>query len=264
MNDVFSLRRFGWLMRKIFLERIMQVAGTILLCFTVTFMVYAMTRLLQGVQVGQNGAFLVGLTLGGSLMASVVFNYFNNNAMGASFLTLPASLLEKWLSGILIVGVLYFLLFLAFFRLVDFAFVWQYHHSLDHHAPYYKEQYEAVNLMSFTEFTAWGNYVMFLNFAGIMMLGSLFFNKAAFIKTALFICVVIVGAFLLNLLVINLLIKNTQTAFPFSVVWIWVGKERASIELSPENADKIKIIFRFVLPAILWSLSLLRLKEKEF
>ena len=95
MSDVFSLRRFGWLMRKIFLERIMQVAGTILLCFTVTFMVYAMTRLLQGVQVGQNRAFLIGLTLRGSLMASVVFNYFNNNAMGASFLTLPTSLLEK-------------------------------------------------------------------------------------------------------------------------------------------------------------------------
>src|SRR3982751_1915696 len=110
MSDVFSLRRFGWLMRKIFQERTTQVLGAILLCFTVTFIVYAMTRLLQGIEVAQNGAFAVGLPLGGSLMASVVFSYFNNNAMGASFLTLPASLLEKWLSGILIVGMLYFLL----------------------------------------------------------------------------------------------------------------------------------------------------------
>ncbi|AEW01123.1 hypothetical protein A4D02_14270 [Niastella koreensis] len=264
MNDVFSLRRFGWLMRKIFLERTMQVLGTLLLCFTVTFIVYFMTRLLLGIEEAQNAAFLVGLTLGGSLMASIVFSYFNNNAVGVSFITLPASLLEKWLSGILIVGVLYFLLFLAFFRLIDLSFVLQYHHNLDHHAPYYKEQYEAVYLLSFSDFTAWGNYAMFFNFAGIMMLGSLFFNKAAFVKTALVICVVIVGTFLLNLLVISLLIKNTQTAFPFSIVWIWVGKYRAPIELSPETADKIKIIFRFVLPAILWSLSLLRLKEKEF
>jgi hypothetical protein len=264
MSDVFSLRRFGWLMRKIFQERTTQVLGTILLCFTVTFIVYAMTRLLQGIEVAQNGAFAVGLPLGGSLMASVVFSYFNNNAMGASFLSLPASLLEKWLSGILIVGMLYFLLFLAFFRLLDLAFVSQLHHSLDHHAPFYKEQYEAVHLLSFTEFTAWGNYLMFFNFTGIMMLGALFFNKAAFVKTALVICTVIVGAFLLNLLVVSQLIKNTQISFPFSVVWIWVGKDRAAIELSPETADIIKFIFRFVLPAILWSLSLLRLKEKEF
>ena len=106
--------------------------------------------------------------------------------------------------------------------------------------------------------------MMFFNITGIMMLGALFFNKAAFIKTALVICSILVAAFLLNLLIINLLIKNVQTAFPLSVVWIWVGKERAQLELSQGNADNVKIIFRFVLPAVLWVLSLLRLKEKEF
>jgi hypothetical protein len=263
MNDILNLSRFGWLIRKVFLEKTALVLGSMLLCFIVTFIFYGMTMLLQGISEAQNDAFLVGLTLGGALMASVVFGYFNNDATGVSFLTLPASVLEKWLSGIVIIG-LYFLLFLVYFRLIDLAFVAQYHNNLNTHAPYYKEQYELVNIIPFTGSTAAQNFMMFFNFTGIMMLGALFFNKAAFIKTALVICSILVAAFLLNLLIINLLIKNVQTAFPFTVVWLWIGKERAQLELSPENADKAKIIFRFVLPAVLWALSLLRLKEKEF
>jgi hypothetical protein len=264
MNDIFSLQRFGWLMRKIIVERTAQVLGTIGFCIIATFIIYAMTRLLQGMEVAQNAAFELGLAMGGPLVASIVFGYFNNNATGASFLTLPASVLEKWLSGILITGLVYFFLFLLSFRIIDLAFVAQYHHSLDPHLPYYKEQYEAVHLFSFTEFVASSTYMMFFNFCGIVMLGALFFNKAAFIKTALIVCGISVGGFLLNLLAVSLLIKNTQIAFPFSVVWIWVRNERTPLQLPPDSAEKVKFIFRFVLPAIFWGLSLLRLKEKEF
>ena len=108
MNDVLNLSRFGWLIRKIFLERTASVLGSMLLCFVVTFVLYGMIMLLQGIREAQNDAFLLGLTFGGALMASVVFSYFNNNATGVSFLTLPASVLEKWLSGITIIGLYLF------------------------------------------------------------------------------------------------------------------------------------------------------------
>jgi hypothetical protein len=264
MNDIFSIQRFGWLMRKIFIERTAQVLGTIGLCLMVTFIIYGMALLLQGLEVAQTAAFEIGLAAGGPLVASIVFSYFNNNANGASFLTLPASVLEKWLSGVLITGVLYFLLFLLVFRMIDLSFVAYHRHHLDPHLPYYKEQMEAIHTLSYTETVASGTYMLFFNFAGVVMLGALFFNKAAFVKTALIISSIAVGAFLLNLLMVSLLIKNTQIAFPFSIVWIWVGKERAALQFAPEEADKIKIIFRFILPAIFWGLSLVRLKEKEF
>lgn len=264
MNDIFSFRRFAWLMRKTIMERPAQLLGIMLLSFTITFIIYGLTRLLQGLGDAQNYSFLAGLAIGGCFLASVVFGYFNNNASGASFLTLPASLLEKWLSGILLTGVIYVLLFLGFFRLMDLAFVAQYHHSLDVHSAYYQEQYEAAHILSFTEFVAGTSFMTFFNCAGIMLVGSLFFNKAAFIKTTLIICIVGVGAFLFNYWVVSMLIKNTQVAFPFTIVWIWVGKDRAMLVLPPESADMIKNIFRFALPAVFWSLSLLRLREKEF
>jgi hypothetical protein len=264
MNDVFSARRFGWLMRKTVQERPAQVIGTIGLCFAISFICYGMTRLLQGIWQAQNTAFIVGLVLGGPFLASVVLGYFSNNAMGASFLTLPASRMEKWLSAVLIVGVLYFFIFLLFFRLMDLAFVSQFHNSLDPYSANYREMYENVHTLSFTEFPATHCYVMFFNFTGLMLIGSLFYNKAPFIKTSLVICTVIIAAFLFNFLIVKLLINNTQSAFPLSLIWIWVGKDRAMIQLSPKTAGIIKFVFQFALPVVLWSLSLLRLKEKEF
>src|SRR6185437_9546460 len=250
MNDIFSLQRFGWLMRKILTERTTQILGTIGLSISITFILYTLARLMQDVSVAQNASFVLGLTLGGSLVASIVFGYFGNNATGASFLTLPASILEKWLSGILIVGGIYFFIFLLCFRLIHLAFVLQYHNSLNPSLAFYKEQYDAVHIFSFTGFVASTTYLLLFNFSGLIMLGALFFNKAAFVKTAFIICGIMVGAFLFNFLVVKLLIKNTQIAIPFNIVWIQVGDERTALALSPQNAEKIIFIFRFVLPAI--------------
>src|SRR5690242_19087591 len=142
MNDVFSARRFGWLMRKTVQERPTQIIGTIGLCFAISFICYGITRLLQGIGQAQNTSFFVGLAIGGPFLASVVLGYFNSNASGVSFLTLPASRLEKWLSAVLIVGVLYFFLFLLFFRLLDLAFVVQFHNNLDPYSANYREMYD--------------------------------------------------------------------------------------------------------------------------
>lgn len=263
MNDTFSWKRFGWLLSRICAERPSQTWGVMGLSLVITFIVYGMTRLLQGIEQAQNAGFMIGLIIGGPFLASSVFNYFTTNASGFSFLTLPASVLEKWLTGALI-GLLYFFLFLLFFRIMDLAFVAQYHHSLDPYAPFYKEQYEAVHTLSYTEDVATYSYAMFFNFSGMMLIGALYFNKAAFIKTSLVISAIIIGAFLFNLLIVKLMINNTQSAFPLSVVWISVGKERAPIGLPAGASDLIKNVFRYILPVILWSLSLLRLKEKEF
>ncbi|GAO43058.1 hypothetical protein [Flavihumibacter petaseus] len=264
MNDIFSAQRFWWLMRKVMVERTSQILGSMVLCLVVTFIVYALTQLLQGVEVGQNAGFEVGLVLGGPLVASIVFGYFNTSASGASFLMLPASAFEKWLSGILIVGVLYFGIFLAFFRLIDMAFVANYYRGFDKALPHVKERMEAVRELAYNGVVGRGTFLMYFNFTGMLMLGALYFNKAAFVKTALIICSLIVCSFVLNYVVVSALIKDTQVAFPFNIVWVWVGNQRAPVVLPENISEKITFIFRYVLPVMLWSLTLLRLKEKEF
>jgi hypothetical protein len=134
----------------------------------VSLVVYIFFKLAGDFDVAQNAAFMMGLVVGGSFLASMVFNYFSANASGASFLTLPASQLEKWLCGVVITGVLYVGLFLLFFRLMDLSFIALYRKGLDPDGPFYRQLYNAVQVYPFDGFMAPTIFMMFSNFAGAM------------------------------------------------------------------------------------------------
>jgi hypothetical protein len=264
MNNTFNTRRFGWLLKKTLLERPAQLMGLSLLTLSLSFVTYALVKMLGGIDDAQNSSFMIGLIGGGCFLASFVYNQFSSNASGSSFLTLPASQFEKWLCGVVITGVCYLALFLVFFRLMDMAFVSVYHNSLDPQSPFYKDQYEAVKIFAYNEFIADKAFMMFFNFAGAMLVGSLYFNKAPFIKVALFVCGICMGLFLLNLFIAGLFIKNVQTAFPYFLVWVQLGKDRGRLELPGNIISIVSLIFHYFIPALLWGLAYLRLKEKEF
>ncbi len=264
MNNTFSFIRFGWLMKKTFSERPVQLLGFVVISFLVSLAVYIFFKLTGDFEVAQNASFIMGLVFGGSFLASMVFNYFSTNAAGVSFLTLPASQLEKWLCGIVITGILYVGLFLLFFRLMDLSFIALYHKGLDPESPFYRQAYNAVQVYPFDGFLAPSIFMMFFNFAGAMLVGAFYFNKASFIKTALILCVICFGGFLLNILVANIFFSDVNSAFPYFFVWLTVGKETGRMEIEGSLHRVVMAIFQYVLPVILWTLAYLRLKEKQF
>ena len=264
MNNTFDIKRFGWFFKKTILERPVQLMGFVVLILALDLIVYAFAKFVSGFEVAQNASFLLGLIGGGCLLASFVYSHFSTNASGSSFLTLPSSQLEKWLCGVVITGVLYVAVFLLFFRAMDLIFVSIYHKGLDPKGPFYKEMYDAVQPFPFDGFVADKSYMMFLNFAGAMLVGSLYFNRAPFIKVALVACGICFGAFLLNLFIANLFFKNVDSAFPYYLVWITVGKERGRLELPANILNTVSIFFQYIIPFILWTLAFLRLREKEF
>jgi len=264
MNDTFNINRFGLLLKKTLMERPSQLIGLAGLSFALSFLVYGLAIMLSGYEDAQNASFVVGLVGGGCFLASFVYGHFISNASGCSWLTLPASTFEKWLTGVVITGICYLGLFLLFFRIMDASFVAVYHRNLDPASPFYKDRYDMVNIFPYNGFVAVKSGMLFLNFAGIMLVGSLYFNKATFIKVALITCGICMGLFMLNILIAHLFIKNVQTAFPYAMVWIWVGQERAQLMLPQNTLDIINIFFQYILPVTLWGLAFLRLKEKEF
>src|SRR5450631_2544594 len=198
MNDTFRAKRFAQLLKKTLLERPSQMFGFIGLILAVIFILYFILKSLIFFGAAQNITFIWGFAGGGCILASFVFGYFSSNANGSSYLTLPASHFEKWLCGILIAMVLYPIIFLLVFRMIDAGFVTLFHNSLDPESPLYLERYRSVYLFSFTGRLAMKVYPIFLVFTGIAMLGSLYFNKAGFIKTALMFCAVCFAIFTLN------------------------------------------------------------------
>jgi hypothetical protein len=264
MNNTFSLPRFSLLLKKTLLERPMQLLGLTVLSFSLVFLCYVICKLLDGFETAQNASFLLGLIGGGCFLASFVFNYFSSNAMGSSYLTLPASQFEKWLCAVLITGVLYVVLFLLFFRFVDVLFVGMYHRSLDPNKPFYKELYEQVQLFPYNGFVAVRSSSLFTNFTGAMLVGSLYFNKVSFIKVALVVCGIWFGIFMLNFIVAKAMINNVQSAVPYVLVWIKVDENAGNIQLPEKIMNIVKIFDQYLIPGALWLLAYLRLKEKEF
>ena len=264
MNNTFNVKRFGRLMKKTLLERPAQMFGFTGLQLTLVFILYYVAKTFSGFGSAQILSFNYGLPIGSCLLSSMVFGYFSSNAMGSSFLTLPVSNFEKWLCGILIACVLYPAIFLIFFRIMDATFVSLYHDSLDTSSPFYKEQYESVYILSFNGILAWKTYQTFFFFTGAMLVGSLYFNKIPFIKSAISICILTLSIVGLNWLMAKLFFENFNEAGAFNYVSIPIGKQEGIIEL-PDAVGKIfNCGIWFVIPGILWILSYTRLREKEF
>jgi hypothetical protein len=263
MNDTFEIKRFGLLFKKTILERPLQFVGLTGLILIATLVIYALALYTMGWNQAQNMAFVWGLAGGGCFLSSGVFNYFGTNASGAAYLTLPASALEKWLCGVLIAGIFYTCIFLAVYRLIDIYFVTVYHNGLDKNNPNYKELFNAVQVYTFDNNIAKQSAVMFVNFAGAMMLGALYFNRVSAIKTALVYCGVLAAIFSFNLFLAHVIFQNVDFAFPFNNIFIKVGNDDASLELPPTSSNIVAVAFQFILPVVLWLTVYIRLREKE-
>jgi hypothetical protein len=264
MNNTFNIKRFGRLIKKTFLERPVQMFGVIGLLLLLVLILYTTVKLLVGFHAAQNLTFIWGLPGGSFFLASFVFGYFSSNASGSSFLTLPASNFEKWLCAVLIAGSLYPITFLLFYRGIDASFVALYHNSLDPSSPFYKQLYESVYLFDFNGEIARQVYPMFYYLTGTMLIGSLYFNKTALIKTAILMCIVFFGVMGLNWLFAKTFFGNINGAGPFHHVTIPVGKEEGTIELPSRIQNIFYYSLCYFIPAILWLLSFTRLREKEF
>jgi len=263
-NNLFSWKRFGLLLRKTIAERPMQNVGVIALLLVLSIILYIVVKRLLWFSSAQNITFIWGLAGGGFFLASFVFGYFNTNANGSSYLTLPASFLEKWLCAILIAGVIYVSLFLLSFHLTDSFFVSAYHESLDPHLPFYQQQYDSVYTFDLNGIIAWKVYSLYIILTGVMLIGGLYFNKIPFIKTAIAFCLFAFAIIGINWLLANTMFYQMVEAGPYDHVRLMVGKQQGVIIL-PQNIEKyFHYCISFIIPSILWFLPLIRLREKEF
>ncbi len=263
MNNIFNVRRFCLLLKKTLLERPVQIMGFTGLVLTTVFIVYAF---LNGPganrDFAQSSTFFIGLAGGGSFLASVVFGYFGGNAKGYSYLTLPASSFEKWLCGVLIIGVLYPAVFILFFSVMDRAFVASY---LVSHDPAAADYFLMRQVFPLDGWMAQNVYTLFFIYAGAMMLGSLYFNKMSFIKTALILFGLFICFFVSNSGIAKVFFGDIGSAMPFEFVFVRVGYNDFERIVLPENlANAVNFGVRFAFPASLWLISLVRLREKEF
>ena len=263
MNDIFNIKRFGWLFRKSIMERPALILGLLSVTLAVTFLCYAFLQTTAGIAKAQGASFMIGFFIGGSFMASSVFSYFNSNASGSSFLMLPASHFEKWLCGVLIAGVLFTLVYFGFYRIIDIIFVNHYRNGLDQSNPNYQTLYHAVDLFTFDNLIAKRIYLMYVNIASAMLLGSLYFNKVSYIKMALIICAFVACTYLLNFMMVSMLFKQVDMANPFDHVFLKVNNDVGLVGLPSGIDQAFHLITIYIVPIVVLLTAFVRLTEKE-
>ncbi|MBV4355913.1 hypothetical protein [Pinibacter aurantiacus] len=264
MSDTFNLKRFGLLLKKTITERPTQTIGVTALLLILSLTLYIVAKNIIGFNAAQNLTFVWGLAGGGFFLASFVFNYFNSNASGSSYLTLPASYFEKWLCGVLIAGVFYPVIFLLFYHLMDVLFVAAYHSSLDPNSLFYRQQYDSVFTFDLDGILAWKVYFMFAMLTGFMLIGGLYFNKTALVKTAIAICIFLAILLGLNWFTGIMFFGPIKEAGIYDHVTLEVGKAEGVILLPAGIEHFFRTGIAYFLPAVLWLSPLLRLREKEF
>ncbi|MFC3561032.1 hypothetical protein [Pedobacter jamesrossensis] len=268
MNNTFNINRFGLLLKrqwldfgKIYLISLLVVTGVI-----IGFYAWNSPSPVKPNNFDYDGnldmrfrypLFLILGFLFISIVASSYFSLLGQKSRAILELMTPASIFEKFLGGIFYTAILSLLSFLILFYITDFAFV----KYINAHLTEFKidgnskKTIQSVDSIASQIFTD-ANYRSFLVsfFAlpflvtSVFLLGSVYFNRFHYIKTAISVMV-------------------------FSGVAIYIVAKSAELltrgMLSNNNVkDKdsiltIILLITIALTLIIWAITYIRLKEKE-
>ncbi len=257
MHSQFSLHRF-WLVMKLYVTEngksylisLSLIAGTMLLLMLPMLRSQYYNDLLM---ILHAIALFACVIVGGSLYTSTAFSVYSHSAQGIPALMLPASRLEKFL-------VVW--LFHLLFTILIIVLFWQLHYGLTEAAnqsiPDRGRKYIPIPVMLGNVFT----YFHFL-IQSVIFLGSVYFLKNAYIKTAGSFLLVVVLAFLFNYALVYQFTDHPVNlhAFPFSP-WTIFHDKVYRVDF-PEPIASMIWLFLIMLVVSLWYVAYVRLKEKE-
>jgi hypothetical protein len=183
MNQLFVYQRFKLLLRRYFIEnrKLFLMGGTVMLFIGIVF--YAINTKwsldLELDKFVRQASFFVGLILFGSIFSNYLFRDFGQKGSTIHLLMIPASTLEKLVSGMVYALLLFPVAYFIFFLLFDSLYV------------VLLNQWGAKNLFLWEfEDTAQKNVIKTLLglqlYYVIIIIGTIQFQRNSYIKTLLF------------------------------------------------------------------------------
>jgi hypothetical protein len=271
MNNTFNINRFGLLLKRQWLDfgKIYLISLVVLLGILVGFYSYSIPSPLKNNNFDYDGdldmRFRYGLFLMlGFIFISVVasshFALLGQKSRAILELMTPASVFEKFLAGVVYTAIISLFSYLLIFYLTDLAFV----KYLNGHLDAFKElspnnavvkpvetiTYQVFNDEGYRKYCSYFFAFPFL-ITSVFLLGSVYFNRFHYIKTALS---VMVFTGLASYLVVKL------------SMWLMEGKVANHHNFRKEDRDWILLIILLltsIITLIIWTITYIRLKEKE-
>ncbi|WP_210465253.1 hypothetical protein [Rufibacter roseolus] len=257
MKTQFSFTRFRWLFRKHTAEnyKFYLLCAAVLVGIMVLFTGFLIMMETQPFTTDKQAIVFIFLLLAaGAIFTSTIFAHLGDKRKAIASLTLPASHLEKYLVAWIYSYVIFQLVYLACFYLVTFILV-----PLD---DWQGQEFEIMGLFTNDEGQVTG-LVLFFFLHSVTFLGSVFFEKWQFIKTAFMFITVSLMVTLLNKSILQSILGHSfDDAFPFSNLNFSEEGEYFQIQF-PQGQEYVMALALLGTALILWVSAYFRLKEKE-
>lgn len=273
MNAVFDLNR--WLLyvgkhwnenRKKYLLSLGAIAGLLVLWFSFLILITRQQPIGDNMQVV---TYYGGLFICGCLLASLLFADLSDGPKGIHFLLVPASTLEKLLSALLY-GVVFFLIsYTIVFYLVDFIMVKvAYNAAVAHNTEALSPAAAQVINVFVTPQAQGDNFYIyfFLVYMGIQsafLLGSVYFVKFNYVKTAVSVLVIFVCLAFFIHKVMGSFMPDGGFNEPFSIYRIYKPGGDIAVTLPDWLSNILLFLFKYTMAPVFYVATYFRLKEKE-
>lgn len=256
----FSLNRLGLLIRRQWAERsrlYILMMGAIAGLLAVAFFIWGLAN--QD-RIWMETAYIflfVGLFLGGSIMAAMTFSDLSQRTTGIYYLAVPATHAEKLLCGILYSQVFFNVAYLLIFfvlRAVAFAIIRLNPHVVLENMPGENDLHEVFHYL----------IIVYTAVQTLFLMGSVYFERFAFVKTIVSTVLIIVGLVLFVVYVIHPITGNLQPAGEVGVFRVFNDDGAQYIYTLPLWISRfIWFMFKFMWAPVFWVAAYFRLKEKE-
>ena len=269
MNQVFNTSR-AWLMfRKYFGENkkayalLFLASGASLTLLMGVHLTFSNPNLFE--ETGQVLYYFSGLILWGCLSASLLFSDLGSKSKAINYLLLPASSLEKLMCTVFFGIVVYFIGYNLIFYAVDFTMV-----SLANEK--FNTSWSVIDVFAINQYKSklfedgHTSYFFYTHFAlqSFFLLGSIYFPKYGFFKTAIALVLVWVLMILYLVVFMNNVAPRGLIYDGMSFLEVFDSSGRNKFVHLPSGlTGTVKFFFEYAVAVWFWVIAYYRLKEKE-
>lgn len=257
MNNHFNLSRFALLFRKHTVEHYKTYLMSLGVLLGAMFLIMgtASYMAVSPMQATEQSIFFLFFLMGaGMVFSSTVFAQLGDKKKAIAFLTLPASQFEKYLVGWLYSFPIYLLLFIPSFYLIV--------HILLVIDPRVGPEHEVMNILT-SEPPLHILLTFYALFNALMLVGSAYFNKHHFIKTAFAGFLGILLLYNLNKQVVQAMLgRDLSSVSPFSAAYFMEGDKRFDVG-AYEGKEALLLLLLVVLALVSWIVAYFKIKEKQ-
>lgn len=256
MQNSFSFSRLWLLIKKQLFDNARLYTLSLAALAGVLILVFVCWGIFNGPRYDEEDThviFLLFLFPVGLIFASTTFNFLGDKAKGTYWLTVPATHMEKLITGIVYSMIIFLLIYIGVFVVIQrftlFLISLNPANIIQDNRDFWKE----IRIAAF----------FFIALQSAFILGSVYFTRYAFIKTILALLVIgVVYALFMHLFIRNLFPRPLGFS-GLTTVRTWEGEESKIYSLAPWVENAVEVTLKYIWAPVLLIATYFRLKEKE-